>query len=328
MDTGTHVVMGIALCSIATLDPHVVVNDITTTAVFCSIMVGSQAPDIDTLLKFKNNASYIKNHRGFTHSIIAQIFWPLIIAVFFQALFLTTSFTTLWLWSQLAVTYHIFVDLFNAYGTQALRPFSKRWIAFGIINTFDPIIFSLHIIGIIFITFGFAPGPTFIFIYLLLAFYYMIRIIYHFLIKYKILQHDRTALKIVTMPTIKFFRQKFVYSTKDYFHVGEVHYLHITILDTFKKESLPEDLSIVTAQTDKNIQVFLSFSPMYRWEIKELDDHREIRFIDLRYRHKTHYPFVAVITLDTNNQKKNSYIGWIFSEERLQKKLIKNKKRQ
>lgn len=323
MDTGTHVVMGVALFSLATLDPHVVVNDITTTAVFSSIMVGSQAPDIDTLLKFKNNASYIKNHRGFTHSIIAQIIWPIIIAAFFQVIFFTPSFFTLWLWSQVAVSYHIFVDLFNAYGTQALRPFSKRWIAFGIINTFDPIIFSLHIIGIIFITLGFKPGPTFIFIYLLLTIYYVIRIIYHFLIKRKILQYDPSAQKIVTMPTIKFFRLKFVYSTNDYYHVGEVHYLHITIVDKFKKETLPEDLSIVTAQTDKNIRVFLSFSPMYRWEMKELDHHREIRFIDLRYRHKTHYPFVAVITLDSNNQKKNSYIGWIFSEEKLQKKLQK-----
>lgn len=328
MDTGTHVVMGIALCSLATLDPHVTVNHLTTTAVFSSIMLGSQAPDIDTLLKFKNNASYIKNHRGFTHSIIAQLVWPILIATFFQSLFTTSSFTTLWIWSQIAVSYHIFVDLFNAYGTQAIRPFSKRWIAFGIINTFDPIIFSLHIIGIIFITFGFTPGPTFVFIYLLLAFYYFIRIIYHFLIKYKISQYHPTAQKIVTMPTIKFFRQKFVYSTNDYFHVGEVNYLHITILDTFKKEVLPKDSSIVTAKNDKNIRVFLSFSPMYRWEIKELDTHREVRFIDLRYRHKTHYPFVAVITLDSNNQKRNSYIGWIFSEEKLQKKLQKNKKRQ
>ena len=34
-----------------------------------------------------------------------------------------------------------FVDIFNSYGTQALRPISNKWIQLGVINTFDPIIF-------------------------------------------------------------------------------------------------------------------------------------------------------------------------------------------
>lgn len=328
MDTGTHVVMGIALCSLATLDSNVIANDATTTAVFSCIMFGSQAPDIDTLLKFKNNASYIKNHRGFTHSIIAQLSWPLLIAAFFNSLFLAPNFFTLWIWAQLAVSFHILVDLFNAYGTQALRPFSKKWIAFGIINTFDPIIFSLHIIGLIFITFGYQPGYTFIIIYFLLVIYYLIRIFYHYLIKKKIFKYDPTAKKIVTMPTIRFFTFKFVYSNEHSYYVGEIRYLNIKIVDTFKQQSLPRDLMIVTAQTDKNIQVFLSFSPMYRWEVKEINEKRELRLIDLRYRHRTHYPFVAVITFDSSYHVLNSYIGWIFSEEKLQRKLQKNNKRQ
>ena len=49
----------------------------------------------------------------------------------------------------LAVFLHVFVDIFNSYGTQALRPFSNKWVAIGVINTFDPIIFILHAIAII-----------------------------------------------------------------------------------------------------------------------------------------------------------------------------------
>lgn len=41
----------------------------------------------------------------------------------------------------LAVALHVFVDIFNAYGTQAIRPFSRKWVALGVIDTFDPIIF-------------------------------------------------------------------------------------------------------------------------------------------------------------------------------------------
>ena len=47
------------------------------------------------------------------------------------------------MWAQLAVFLHVFVDIFNSYGTQALRPISNKWIQLGVINTFDPIIFNI-----------------------------------------------------------------------------------------------------------------------------------------------------------------------------------------
>ena len=53
----------------------------------------------------------------------------------------------------------------------------------------------------------------------------------------------------------------------------------------------------------------------------EYDDSYEVRFIDLRYRSKDYYPFVAVVQLNTDLKIINSYTGWIFSEEKLRKKL-------
>ena len=79
MDTGTHVVMGIALGGIATLDPAVGMHTPMSQAVMIAALAGSQAPDIDTILKLKNNAVYIRNHRGFTHSIPAVLFWSVLI---------------------------------------------------------------------------------------------------------------------------------------------------------------------------------------------------------------------------------------------------------
>ncbi|MEH7748600.1 metal-dependent hydrolase, partial [Neobacillus drentensis] len=55
MDTGTHVVMGIALGGLATLDPVVASSHATTTSVLIATIAGSQIPDIDTVLKLKNN---------------------------------------------------------------------------------------------------------------------------------------------------------------------------------------------------------------------------------------------------------------------------------
>ncbi|EEL36279.1 Beta-lactamase domain protein [Bacillus cereus Rock3-28] len=41
----------------------------------------------------------------------------------------------------------------------------------------------------------------------------------------------------------------------------------------------------------------------------------------MRYRSKDYYPFVAIVQLDQNLNIINSYTGWIFSEEKLRKKL-------
>ena len=92
-------------------------------------------------------------------------------------------------------------------------------------------------------------------------------------------------------------------------------------MDESWKVPLPETPIIEVAKTDKNIEAFLNFSPVYRWEINYFDSFTEVRFIDLRYRSKTYYPFVAVVKIDENMERISSYTGWIFSEHKLQSKL-------
>ncbi|RZH99770.1 metal-dependent hydrolase, partial [Staphylococcus condimenti] len=47
----------------------------------------------------------------------------------------------------------------------------------------------------------------------------------------------------------------------------------------------------------------------------------EVRFIDLRYLKNDHYSFVAIAHLDKDMNIKHSYTGWVFSEQKLIKKL-------
>src|SRR3954447_4591971 len=167
--------MGIALGGLATLDPVVAGSHATAVSVLIGTIAGSQIPDIDTVLKLRNNAIYIRNHRGVTHSIPAVILWPLLITAVIYPFFSGANLLHLWAWTFAAVFIHVFVDIFNAYGTQALRPFSSKWVALGVINTFDPIIFSIHVVGLILWGFGFDPGYTFSVIYVILVGYYIIR---------------------------------------------------------------------------------------------------------------------------------------------------------
>lgn len=41
--------------------------------------------------------------------------------------------------------------------------------------------------------------------------------------------------------------------------------------------------------------------------------------MDVRYRHRKQYPFVAVLMMDTKFRTLDSYVGWV-SESRLEKK--------
>ena len=322
MDTGTHIVMGIAIGSIATIDPTIASSPETAKAIMVGAILGSQAPDLDTVLKLRNNAKYIKNHRGLTHSLPAVALWPLLITGSIYLFIPEASLFHLWIWTFLAVILHVFVDIFNAYGTQALRPISKKWIALGIINTFDPFIFGAHIVGIIFWVFGgFHPGWIFLFIYFLMIFYYL----YRYRMQQKVLKQVKIVIpnvkSIIISPTLSFNQWHLAITAGNNFYVARSVNYQIIIHDKFERVPLPENAVIEAAKLDENVEAFLSFSPVYRWEMEEYSDHYEVRFIDLRYRSKDYYPFVAVVQLDLDLNIVSSYTGWIFSEEKLRSKL-------
>ncbi|WP_163539986.1 metal-dependent hydrolase [Gracilibacillus sp. YIM 98692] len=321
MDTATHITMGIAIGGVATLDPAIAGNSTFMTAVMVSTVVGSHAPDFDTIMKLKNNAAYIRHHRGITHSIPAVIFWGIFVASIIHLFVPEVNFLHLWLWTFLAVILHVFVDIFNAYGTQAYRPFTKKWVAHGFISTFDPYIFSLHLIGIIAWIIGAHPGYTWAAIYFIIVLYYIKRYLDKREIVKLLYENFDNIEQIATYPTTKQNIWRVAISTDSQFFVGQVKDGHIKVDDRFKKHILPDNPLMDKALSDKNIAAFLSFSPIYRWEIHEYDDFTEVRFMDLRYRHEGHYPFVAIVQIDDHLQIMNSYTGWVFSEKKLRNKL-------
>src|SRR5579875_923241 len=313
--------MGIALGGLATLDPVVASSHASEVSVLIGTIAGSQIPDIDTVLKLKNNAIYIRNHRGVTHSIPAVIFWPILLTGLIYPFFPGASLFHLWAWTFAAVFIHVFVDIFNAYGTQALRPFSTKWVALGWINTFDPFIFIIHVLGIAIWLLGAQPGYTFLLMYLVVIAYYFIR----FKARQRVLTEVKKiipdAAEIIIAPTMKFHRWRIAVMNETQFFVGRAMKDRVEILDRFIRVPVPETPVIKAAKKDKNLSAFLSFSPVYRWEVDEYDDFYEVRFIDLRYRSNGHYPFVAVVRLDKNLKPISSYTGWVYSEKKLRKKL-------
>ncbi|WAA12933.1 metal-dependent hydrolase [Fervidibacillus halotolerans] len=321
MDTGTHFVTGIALGGLATVDPIVFNSPETAQAVVFATIIGSQIPDVDTVLKFKNNASYIRNHRGITHSIPAVILWPIFLLMFLYPIFPEANLLHLWLWTSIAVFLHVFMDIFNAYGTQALRPFSSKWIALGWINTFDLFLFSILLLGSLLWLFGMDPRDVFPAIFVIIIGYYLLRYTIRKTIYETLKRRFPEAEKIILNPTFRFFRWRVAVVTKDKFYVARAYRRDIILLDEYKRLPLPDEPIMQIAKSDKNISAFLSFSPVYRWEMETEDGITEIRFIDLRYRSKNHYPFVAFVQIDDSLNILSSYTGWIYNVDKFKKKF-------
>jgi inner membrane protein len=249
------------------------------------------------------------------------LLWPLAISGGIYLLIPEANLLHLWLWTFLAVFLHVFVDIFNSYGTQALRPFSSKWVALGVINTFDPIIFALHILGLLFWAFGSNPVYTMLLMYAIIVVYYLLRFAVQGAVRHAVRNTIPNAEEIIIAPTMRFFQWRIAAISKTHHYVGRAYGRSINIYDQFERKPIPDSPLVRAALKDKNLAAFTSFSPIYRWEITEYDKLFEVRLIDLRYRSNDYYPFVAVAHLNEKHEIINSYTGWIFSEDKLRKKL-------
>lgn len=324
MDTATHVVMGIGLAGMAAIDPVVAHDPATAEAVFFGVVGGSLIPDLDTVLKLRNNAVYIRNHRGITHSIPATLTWPVLISLILMIFITQANFLHLLMWTFIGVFLHVFVDIFNAYGTQALGPLSFKWIALGVINIFDPFIFILHLLGFVLWYLIGESGKIFIGIYIILFFYYIWRVYAN----RRVVRHVKAMLPdawhVYLSPTFRWSNYHLAVKGIDYLYVGEVTGNAISIIDSFERIPVADTEIIRIAKKDKNLHAFLSFSPIYTWSVNPFEGGYEVRFTDLRYLSKDHYPFVAAVWLTEDKEIISSFTGWVYSEEKLRKKLLPN----
>ncbi|WP_370149829.1 metal-dependent hydrolase, partial [Exiguobacterium profundum] len=102
MDTATHIGMGLGLSAIATLSPEVSGDAQLFLAMTATALVGSHAPDFDTVFKLKGNSTYLRQHRGRSHGITALLAWPIIVSAVIGTV-LGVNPASLWVMAQIAV---------------------------------------------------------------------------------------------------------------------------------------------------------------------------------------------------------------------------------
>ena len=150
MDSITQAVLGAAIGE-ATLGNKIGVKAAIIGAVIATI------PDLDVLLYlYYDKFEMLSIHRGISHSFLFSFLASFLIAFVISKMKFAKHiiYTRLWLFVWLALTTHILLDVFTAYGTQVFLPFSNHRLGFDSINIVDPIYTVPLIVGLVFSLWG------------------------------------------------------------------------------------------------------------------------------------------------------------------------------
>jgi inner membrane protein len=114
-----------------------------------TLLIASNMPDIDSIMRFRGAFADLENHRGFTHSFVGL----LVLSTFLTLLlvFLDKKFRLrhdifrrpirplrIFALAYLGGLCHIFMDFTNNYGVRPLLPFSDKWFYGDIVFVVDP----------------------------------------------------------------------------------------------------------------------------------------------------------------------------------------------
>ncbi len=123
-----------------------------------ALILGSNLPDVDVIARLAGSATYLKFHRGITHSLLGA---TVLTAFLSAALYLLgrrapqpkTSKAPLdgrWLFgiSLISASTHLLMDFTNPYGIRPFLPFSGRWYAWDIEFIIDPVILLILTVGL------------------------------------------------------------------------------------------------------------------------------------------------------------------------------------
>lgn len=134
MDSITHTLFGLALYG--SVDKQAMEKS-QKRAYLLTAVGASQIPDIDVISRFWDNEGlYQMWHRGITHSVFLTPIWAGLFILLSFLLFKVRDVKLFFL-GWLAVVIHNTSDLFNAWGTGYLEPFSSIRISFGTIPIID-----------------------------------------------------------------------------------------------------------------------------------------------------------------------------------------------
>ncbi|MCS7461148.1 metal-dependent hydrolase [Paenibacillus doosanensis] len=312
MDTGSHLLFGATLAGLAMLEPAAAQQPELTQAILTATLIGSHAPDIDSIARLKGYPAYIRFHRGVTHSLPALLVWPLILTVPIASLFhIWDQALYVLAWSFIAVAFHVLLDWLNVYGVQCFRPLSKRWHHLDILPVFDPALFLLHGTGLLvwwLAEDGFRPGVMFAWIYAATAVYIAARAAHHDWVVKRVRAVLGKEGICQVMPGMHWFRWQFVMETDSHFYTGTLLYGDVCLKDEYAKGS--SNAVVQATMAAGGVRAFLYFAERVHVSCTEQPDGYVVQWRDVRFWYNHRLPFGVDVRLDRNLNVREHTLGW------------------
>ncbi|PWB64302.1 MAG: hypothetical protein C3F14_06890 [Deltaproteobacteria bacterium] len=130
MDTVTHGLTG-------WLIGRAIPSDIGKKEATLAVIVGSVLPDADNIASLLGSESYLRIHRGISHSFAGVAVSSLLVALLFYRFGKWKDLKKLYLLTLLGQLSHIALDLLNSYGTQIFQPFSDARVSLDLLFIVD-----------------------------------------------------------------------------------------------------------------------------------------------------------------------------------------------
>lgn len=125
-----------------------------------TLTLAAEAPDLDVLGRLRGPAFGFAHHRGFTHSLLGVPIDAIFVVGFVYLIWrlrgrkvkdpnFPPRWGLLYLFACLAGLSHILLDFTNNYGVRPFWPFSEKWYSWDIVFIFEPIMFTILLLGLI-----------------------------------------------------------------------------------------------------------------------------------------------------------------------------------
>ncbi|HHW07723.1 MAG TPA: metal-dependent hydrolase [Clostridia bacterium] len=275
MDPITHGLLGLGVASFSgqPLSLH--------SPVYLSALLGSLAPDFDLVMQLKGDLTYLKHHRGVSHSIPGSAFIVGLITVPLALAFPEVPFWTLFLWGWLGALSHCFIDIFNSYGSELLWPLYRRKISVNLLNIFDLYLFILLVV----ILYSQDTYPSLRGWTILLALVYVgLRYLLSLRIRRQLRRHyGKEAKRIIVMPALKGnWTWDVCVETKHNFIVGQMY--SFSLMFNLREMLVKQQNNLIKAALDSKLgRLFKEFTPLFHVSLQPTENGYLVRFFDLRY---------------------------------------------
>jgi inner membrane protein len=286
IDTITHTFFGLTLYAAMKKDGW---SRKEKTAFFVTAVGGSQIPDIDVISSWWDTAGrYQMWHRGLTHSVFLVPVWAALFSVI-SWLFWKVKGWKLYGLGLLAVFIHDTSDLFNAWGTGYLEPFSTQRITFGTVPIVDLMLWAIMLGGFLYAKLRKINRPYRVYklVWLLMVFHIMVQSLQGYaLYKQHADKYEQFALSAAFVPG-----QFQMIGKKD----GMVEISAVTAFTAPKKQV--ELKSQENADLNKLFAGNPKAKTLYEWSpfVVIVDDEKQIGLYDPRfYRNGQSFLFEAI----------------------------------